>query len=48
LPKCNDVEDIAQLGHYLDALEVQAGVVRGSVKIVAVATETARGVLYTR
>lgn len=42
LPKCNGAEDIALLSHYLDALEVQAGVMRGHVKIVPVATETAR------
>lgn len=42
LPKCNGAEDIVLLGHYLDALEVQGGVPRGHVKIIPVATETAR------
>jgi citrate lyase subunit beta/citryl-CoA lyase len=42
LPKCNGAEDITLLGHYLDALEVQAGVAPGHVRIIPVATETAR------
>ena len=41
LPKCGGPADIAQLSHYLDALEAQAGVAGGSIKIVPVATETA-------
>uniref|UniRef100_UPI0035CA8DF9 HpcH/HpaI aldolase/citrate lyase family protein n=1 Tax=uncultured Sphingomonas sp. TaxID=158754 RepID=UPI0035CA8DF9 len=41
LPKCEGPRDIAALSHYLDALEAQAGVARGSIRIVPVATETA-------
>ena len=41
LPKCDGPNDIHRLSHYLDALEAQAGVAPGSIKIVPVATETA-------
>ena len=41
LPKCCGPADIAQVSHYLDALEAQAGIAAGSIKIVPVATETA-------
>ena len=41
LPKCDGPDDIRRLSHYLDALEAQAGVAPGSIKIVPVATETA-------
>lgn len=41
LPKCDRPDDIRRLSHYLDALETQAGVAAGSIKIVPVATETA-------
>lgn len=41
LPKANGPEDVRTVSHYLDALEVQAGVERGSVRILPVATETA-------
>ncbi|MDD3443942.1 MAG: CoA ester lyase [Zavarzinia sp.] len=40
VPKANGAADIARIGHYLDALEVQAGMVPGTVKILVVATET--------
>lgn len=40
-PKTNDPEDIRQLSHYLDALEVAHGIEPGSIKILPVATETA-------
>lgn len=42
IPKANDAGDIARIGHYLEALEVQAGMALGGVKLAAVATETAR------
>ncbi|WP_353204984.1 CoA ester lyase [Sphingomonas sp.] len=41
LPKCGGPADIAQLSYYLDALEAQAGVAAGSIRIVPVASETA-------
>lgn len=41
LPKCDGPDDIRRLSHYLDALEAQAGVAPGSIRIVPVATETA-------
>lgn len=40
VPKSNGALDIARIGHYLDALEVQAAMVPGTVKILVVATET--------
>lgn len=41
VPKANGAADIVRIGHYLDALETRSGMVRGTVKIVVVATETA-------
>ena len=41
LPKCNGPEDVVQLSHYLDALEVEHGIPQGSIAICAIATETA-------
>ncbi len=41
LPKAEGVADVERLGLYLDALEVQAGLERGAVGIIPVATETA-------
>jgi len=41
LPKANGPADVLKLSHYLDALEAQAGVPQGSVRILPVATETA-------
>jgi citrate lyase subunit beta/citryl-CoA lyase len=40
VPKVNGAEDIARIGHYLDALEQRGDMVPGSVKIAVVATET--------
>ena len=42
IPKANGAEDILRFGHYLDALEARAGMAQGSVKMVVVATETAK------
>lgn len=42
IPKANGAEDIAQIGHYLDALEEKAGMPAGTVRIAVVATETAQ------
>ena len=41
LPKANGPADVQRLSHYLDALEAQAGLSPGLVKILPVATETA-------
>jgi len=45
LPKTNSAADIVRLAHGLDALEARAGIGRGSVKILPVATETAQALL---
>lgn len=41
-PKVDGPREVAILSHYLDALEVQAGIAKGSIAILPVATETAR------
>ena len=41
LPKCNGPQDVVQLSHYLDALEIEHGIPQGSIAICAIATETA-------
>jgi citrate lyase subunit beta/citryl-CoA lyase len=41
LPKTNSGADVVVAGHYLSALEVREGLPQGSVRIFAVATETA-------
>lgn len=41
VPKIDGPDDIARLGWQLDALEVQAGLAPGGIKLLAVATETA-------
>jgi citrate lyase subunit beta/citryl-CoA lyase len=45
LPKSCGAADVLRLSQYLDALEVQAGVARGSIGILPVATETAAAAL---
>jgi len=45
LPKLRRPADVDVLGHYLDALEVQAGIERGATGIVPVATETPEALL---
>lgn len=40
VPKANGAKDVEQIGHYLDALETRAGMARGTVKMIVVATET--------
>lgn len=40
VPKADGAQDILRIGHYLDALEVRAGMPPGTVKIAVVATET--------
>lgn len=41
LPKVNGPGDVAEVGHYLSALETAGGIERGSTRILPVATETA-------
>jgi citrate lyase subunit beta / citryl-CoA lyase len=48
IPKANGEEDLARLGHYLDALETTAGMPLGSVKMAVVATETAKAMFALR
>ncbi|SOE52506.1 citrate lyase subunit beta / citryl-CoA lyase [Burkholderia sp. OK233] len=45
LPKTTSAEDVRRLGLYLDALEARAGMARGTVHVVPVATETAQAML---
>jgi citrate lyase subunit beta / citryl-CoA lyase len=45
LPKCNDFRELEQLSNHLDILENREGIPEGSIKLLAVATETARGTL---
>jgi citrate lyase subunit beta/citryl-CoA lyase len=42
IPKINGAADLERFGHYLDALEARAGMAPGSVKLMIVATETAK------
>lgn len=42
LPKIGGVADVIHLGHILDVMEAREGLVAGSVRILPVATETAR------
>ncbi len=42
IPKTNGAEDLSRIGHYLDALETRAGMAVGAIKLVVVATETAK------
>jgi citrate lyase subunit beta/citryl-CoA lyase len=44
LPKCSGPEDLATLGHHLEALEAAAGAPVGSIGVVAIVTETAGSV----
>jgi citrate lyase subunit beta/citryl-CoA lyase len=46
LPKAESASDVVTLGNYLSALEVAAGAVEGSTRILAIATETP-GALFT-
>src|SRR6201988_1959002 len=40
IPKVNGIEDVDLVSHYVDVLEVAAGVAPGRVKLLVVATET--------
>lgn len=41
LPKCRGLRDVERLSYHLDALEAREGLILGSTRILAVATETA-------
>lgn len=45
LPKCGGPHDVDRLGHYLDALEVAAGLDAGSTSILPIVTETPQALL---
>ena len=45
VPKTNSGQDVAMLDHFLSALEQRERIASGSIKIIAVSTETAAGVL---
>ncbi|MEO9131609.1 MAG: CoA ester lyase [Sphingomonas sp.] len=47
LPKARGRADVELLDHYLSALEVSAGVERGSTRVIALVTETAVGMFTT-
>jgi citrate lyase subunit beta/citryl-CoA lyase len=47
LPKSRGRADVELLDHYLSALEVAAGIERGSTKVIALVTETADGMFTT-
>jgi citrate lyase subunit beta/citryl-CoA lyase len=40
LPKVSSVREVAQVGHYLSALEAREGITAGSTRILVIATET--------
>ena len=42
IPKTNGAADVERIANYLDALEARAGMALGSVKLMIVATETAK------
>lgn len=42
IPKVDGAADLERIAHYLDALEVKAGMPRGGVRLAAVCTETPR------
>ena len=42
IPKANGAADVERIANYLDALEARAGMALGSVKLMIVATETAK------
>lgn len=45
LPKIRGPEDVAIVGHYLDALESEHGLTQGQIRITAIVTETPAAVL---
>ncbi|SEG83811.1 citrate lyase subunit beta / citryl-CoA lyase [Thermomonospora echinospora] len=47
LPKSRGRQDVDVLGHYLSALEVAAGIERGTTQVIVLVTETAEGMFTT-
>lgn len=47
LPKARGREDVELLDHYLQALEVAAGIETGATKVIVLVTETAEGMFTT-
>jgi citrate lyase subunit beta/citryl-CoA lyase len=47
LPKARGRADVDALDHYLSALEVAAGIERGTTKVIVLVTETAEGMFTT-
>lgn len=47
LPKCSGRASLLPVAHYLDALEAAEDLPRGEMKILAIATETARSLWHT-
>lgn len=47
LPKSRGRADVETLDHYLSALEVAAGLVQGSTRVIVLVTETAEGMFTT-
>jgi citrate lyase subunit beta/citryl-CoA lyase len=47
LPKSRGRVDVETLDHYLSALEVSAGIERGTTKVIVLVTETAEGMFTT-
>lgn len=45
IPKVNGIQDVEQISHYVDVLEVAAGIPPGHVKLLAIATETPAAML---
>jgi citrate lyase subunit beta/citryl-CoA lyase len=45
IPKVNGIQDVERISHYVDALEVTAGIPPGHVKLLAIATETPAAML---
>lgn len=46
VPKCCGRESLLPVAHYLDALEAANGLPQGQIKILAIATETARSLFH--
>jgi citrate lyase subunit beta/citryl-CoA lyase len=47
LPKCEGPADLARLAHYLEALETQAGLEPGRIRVLPLVTETPKALFTT-
>lgn len=47
LPKCEGGRELERLSHYLDALEAQAGLAPGAVRVLPIVTETPKALFGT-